>query len=59
MSHSDKICKILNTLEEGKRYHVEHGLLFDSYNNEKCIDSPYIYLMDEIYEYMKAGGMIG
>lgn len=59
MSHANKICLILNTLEEGTRYYVDHGLLFDKYNNNKCIDSPYIYLMDEVYAYMEAGGMIG
>lgn len=58
MTHVQKICTILNTLEEGNRYIVEHGLMFDIYNNNKCIDSPYIYLMEEVYDFLEAGGQL-
>ena len=49
---------MLNTLQEDSRYKITNNSVYDTYSGQFVNLRKNDYALEEIYEYMKAGGML-
>ena len=52
------VIKMLNTLQEDSRYKITNNSVYDTYSGQFVNLRKNDYALEEIYEYMKAGGML-